>query len=74
MRTLDELTNSAVTLRRGLLEQHKDPFAHCFCVSPEEWCLIMSQPFANGTVNHRDQRFCGLRLQEVTPERRTGDA
>lgn len=68
-RTIEELTRDALSLRSGLLEKNLDPLRHNFVVSPEELAVILSQPFVTTTVNHSERRFCGLKLQELFPER-----
>jgi hypothetical protein len=69
MRTIEEMTKDALHLRNGLLEKSIDPQEHVFYVSPEEHSLLKMQPYSDVRLNHVEDRFCGLRVLTLMPER-----
>ena len=65
MRTIKELEQAALTLRATLLNEGKDPLEATFTVTHDERSLIMMEPFQSATVNHQQERFCGMKLLTV---------
>lgn len=65
MRTIKELEQSALTLRAKLQEEGKDPLDSMFTVTFDERCLILQEPFTSVTIDHRNKRFCGMKLHVI---------
>jgi hypothetical protein len=65
VRTMEEMLQSALTLRNQLLQESKDPTEGIFTVTAEEHALMKMQPLQTVTLSHERDRFCGLKVHVV---------
>lgn len=64
-RTYDELFRAAMTLRKRLLTEQREPTDGVFTVTQHEHCVLRDQPWSSMTVDHLRERFCGFKLHVI---------